>query len=1292
MAVRCVFGDKILALALISMVAFATFGSAPAAATDISDLPLAAAKRPNPNLVLAIDDSGSTDDEVSFDTSDGAVWWHSGDGRFQGRNPNDGIDFVAKPFGGIGPANYNMTGIEAAPWKKYIYLFPNGYCGGDCDTRSYPDELERHYAVAPTAQFASLRSAAYNRQYYNPAIHYTPWKPYNDASGKCPSGTVAGSGTTFLCRPANANIKAARSHPLYGTSALDVTVNTAMNPTPNFVFRMFAGMVVPAGAKYRLCASKDDKICLPWLAADPTRNRCLINSTLTSCLAQGMPVTGPAINMTVANHADVQIEYYPATYYRVDNTVATPDAYGFDGAKLIKVEIKPATVFPAKAAARDDCAGAACTYAEEIQNFANWFQYYRKRHLSLNAAVGNAFDGVRNLRSGYVRFNDLKDITMYDFDKLTPDVDEHRLLGLVYAIKGFGGTPTRETIDFVGQQFLRKTGGPITDACQFNAQFVITDGFASDGGPTGYGNFDGAAPSSTFPYNKQFTVDGSVITAPYQDKWSDTMADMAMKYYTINLRPDLKAGRVPVNPNDLGPDADKNPNLHLNTYGLILGLHGEVFGVPAFAAQNANPYTSPPNWNTSDPTIAVHSTKAIDELWHATINGRGQMIKADSPEETRNAILDVVNNVVAKGGSGAAVAISNPNPVPGDNFTYASSYNAGAWAGDLNAYLIDVSTGQPSATSLWNPSPQKQLAARNLASNPRIIATYDGAAGKALQWSSLNAAQQAALTNDQTVLDYLRGDRSKEGAKFRSRGPRPPFAATIPDNIAVLGDIVDAEPVFVGAPRTTYLDAGYLDFKAAAVARRKMVYQGANDGMLHAFDALTGAEAWAYVPKLVFPNLANLASKDTFVHKFYVDGTPVFGDVDLSSTAGNNLSAPASPSWRTLLVGALGKGGRGYYALDVTNPSVTAEAQLAAKVMWEFPNIATAAASASNAANMGYSFGKPIIAKTRAAGWVVLVTSGYNNGTETGGDGQGHLFVLNPVNGAVIADLATGVGSAADPSGLAYVSAYVNNADKDNTVEAVYGGDLKGNLWRFDISGPTMASWRIRKLAALVDKAGATQPITTEPELAVVNRYRMVYLGTGQYLGLTDVPGITGANASASGVQTLYGLKDDLSDVPLISPLRASLVEQTITKNLTAGTATLSANKVDLATKKGWFVDLPETGERVVTNSAIVQGVVVFTTNIPDGSDPCLPGGRSWAYGLDYTTGGYIANPADPSIPVARFLGDTLASRVVLIKLASGRVVAMVRQSDATTTVVNVPIPKTSAAGKRKSWREIVVH
>ena len=133
---------------------------------------------------------------------------------------------------------------------------------------------------------------------------------------------------------------------------------------------------------------------------------------------------------------------------------------------------------------------------------------------------------------------------------------------------------------------------------------------------------------------------------------------------------------------------------------------------------------------------------------------------------------------------------------------------------------------------------------------------------------------------------------------------------------------------------------------------------------------------------------------------------------------------------------------------------------------------------------IGYTYGKPVIVKTKAHGWVALVTSGYNNGTDTpadgtngtGGDGSGYLFVLNARTGALLHVFDTKAGSAASPSGLAYISAYVENPQLDNTVQYVYGGDLLGNVWRFDLNNASTSSWRLQKLTALVNGSGQVQP------------------------------------------------------------------------------------------------------------------------------------------------------------------------------------------------------------------------
>jgi type IV pilus assembly protein PilY1 len=413
--------------------------------------------------------------------------------------------------------------------------------------------------------------------------------------------------------------------------------------------------------------------------------------------------------------------------------------------------------------------------------------------------------------------------------------------------------------------------------------------------------------------------------------------------------------------------------------------------------------------------------------------------------------------------------------------------------------------------------------------------------------------------------------------------------------------------------------------------------------------------------------------------------------VDFNKTSGTS----GSPDWRTIVVGGLGKGGRGYYALDVTDTKPTDEATLANRILWEFPNATT---PSDVAKNVGYSFGKPIITKTKAHGWVVLVASGYNNGADTAGDGKGYLFVLNARTGELIKAISTGAGASDTPSGLAHLAGYAENVETDNTVQYVYGGDVRGNVWRFNLTDPkTSTGWTVHRLATLVDASGNFQPITTEPELGKIKANgvdrRMIMIGTGMLLGDKDIPGTAGQNTWATQTQTMYGLVDDLS-VPsgsnaVIQPLRASLQQQVFnTIGDAAGTRNATQLAVDYATKKGWYIDFPASGERLNTAPTLGAGALVFTTNVPT-PNLCTLGGSAYINILDYRTGGYLALSQSPSsTPFAK----GMASAPVLVRLRTGGIVGLT-QGGCKDCVVETPVlPKpTAGTTKRKSWRELLL-
>jgi type IV pilus assembly protein PilY1 len=1156
---------------------------------DIGSVPVDVRSAAKPNIIFALDDSGSMDNEVLLDTNDGAAWW---------LRPTSGASGFTDATGKL---YFNATGNAGADtsgtWYKYVYLFPDGAAS---DARISTDATYDHFAIPAIPAYAYFRSPQYNPLYYNPSITYQPWSP----------AYLSGATRTFT----NASTSAARSHPWLPTSGTPVTVNLAAIMTSsaaNWTFKFQSGMTIPCatipGIIYRKNAGS-------WVSP------CTTNQVLSG---------------TATDDWDVQIPYYPATYYMVD-TACTLDGITCvsapDGKKLKRYEIKSTTTFP-----------SGRTFAAELQNFANWFTYYRKRKLMLAGSMGQVLSQVRDVRGGIVRFNGTSAVTMYDFNSTTDSSNARQLLGSVYTNPSSGGTPTRDALNYIGQQFMRTdASAPIQFACQRNAAFVLTDGFANASGPT--------VPS----YNKTTWGNGVPFTAIY----ANTLADIALYYYTTNLRPSMTTGLLSFDPTNTRPDADRNPNLHMSTYGLTLGSKGTIFGVNM--QQTNDPFAYPPAW--PNPT-QNRSPTAVDDLWHATINGRGQNYTTSDVTGTVAKIQAMVADLLNKSGSAAAVAVSNVNIRAGDNTAYASVYSTGSWYGDLLAFSVDVNTGNVTGTTpLW--SSRDLLEARD--PNTRLIATYNSSSGTGIpfRWSSLPGSMQAqlstiasapSLTNGSETLNFLRGDRAPEADGYRIRS-------------YILGDVVDAEPVSVRGGVGTYADPGYALFHNTLDTRQAMVYQAANDGMVHAFDAASGEEVWAYVPSLVFPTLSELGSP-SYQHHFYVDGTPVAGDVDFGNTGGS----VGSPNWHTILVGGLRNGGPGYYALDITTPNVVDENGAAGKVLWEFPNAST---PAGVIANLGYSFGKPLIVKTRAYGWVVLVTSGYNSTT---GDAKGHLFVLNARTGAVLRDLVTADGTSANQANLGQISGFVANGQQDLTVEQVYGGDNLGNVWRFDLSSASAASWTVAKLAQLIDDTGNAQPVTSAPELSVIKTKRVVLVGTGRLLGDTDI--------GSTAVQSVYAMVDDGSATPLITPLRTKLTRKTLTVSA-GGIRNVNSDAVDWNNSYGWFFDLP-AGERVVGDPTLAYGTLVFTTNQPS-SVACSSG--SYLYAVDVNTGGQVAQSAFLNGETAwtgKALAQTLATRPVVVVLPSGQINSLVRSADGGIMSNRLPLSWNRKV-KKVSWKEII--
>jgi type IV pilus assembly protein PilY1 len=637
-----------------------------------------------------------------------------------------------------------------------------------------------------------------------------------------------------------------------------------------------------------------------------------------------------------------------------------------------------------------------------------------------------------------------------------------------------------------------------------------------------------------------------------------------------------------------------------------------------------------------------------DPLLQSTADqGGGLFLYASDGAELVTAFKSAITDAFGKDAAAAAVAVANAQ-ITVNNTGYASSYNSGSWYGDLEAYSADTTTGLQAGARIW--SAQALLDATTFST--RKIVSYNGTAGVAF-----NTTNFPTSTNFPTgVVDFLRGDRSNEKSQSAT--------GTFRDRLHVLGDIINAEPVV----------ASY------SSGARQIVYQGANDGMLHAFDgaisgATAGQELWAYVPRLVHGTLRNLADVNyNGSHKYFVDGTPAAGDVT------------GFGAMTKILVGSLGKGGRGYYALDITNPDAADMASAISKFKWEI-----------SPANMGYSFGTPLIVNT-AAGWKVLVTSGYDNGTAAGGDGKGYLWVVNPGTGAIEKTFTTNVGSAAAPSGLAHI-AKLSTAGTDAVIRYVYGGDNLGNVWRFDIDAATGATANL--LASLVDASNVAQPVTSAPVIGQVgsdvNKF-FVYVGTGRYLADADV--------SSSQQQTMYGLIDDVTlTTPQITNLRGSngascpadggngnLICQSLSYLSATNTYRASTTAMPVS-KRGWYVDIPLdtrlTKGRIYTRPELTRGgTLVYTVNVPTDA-ACDPGGSSWVFQLDAVNGGAVPviEGGTTYYDSGSFLGNALGSRVVVVEGAGGRR-GLFRMSDKSTVSIEIKERQSVAVNfKRVYWR-----
>ncbi len=918
------------------------------------------------------------------------------------------------------------------------------------------------------------------------------------------------------------------------------------------------------------------------------------------------------------------------------------------------------------------------------QKFANWFTYYRKREFVAKAITGRLVAGNSSARIGYATTNqNASNGVAVKLLNQSPRIGDKKLiLDEIYKTNSIGGSPLRTSLGKVGRYFECLSGDifnstsnsnpgdavcPVeaapTGACQRNATIVITDS-TYDGVAPSVGNADG---------DNNTDFDGGA----FADSFSNTLADVAIHYYERDLHSSL-VDDVPVTNIDLNRDPS-TPTLqagdklqqHLETNVIGIGLQG-------IGTISANP--SPPS-SAASPAWPDPSTLdgMADDLRHTAFNGRGDFFTTDDLDQLQTDVQTVFTRAATNESSTSSVAFNTQN-ITEDTLVFRTFSNLGNNSGELAAQRVntdgtfneDPITGNPifewsAARELDDLPISSRLILTYSDESPRGGRVFDAVAANGLtnnQKTTLASAPSPPPANVSPTsaitpirVNYLRGDTSNEGVSYddgemRIRAPR----STSTDNITTggkIGDIVHSAPVFVGEPPFASRFGGefpntsgnsYFEFVVANRTREQLVYVGANDGMLHAFKVADGVEKFAYIPNVLLGDIPLYTDPD-YNHRFFVDATPSINDAYILPTG-----SASSREWRTVLINGLGAGGKGYFALDITDPTSFDTNT----VMWEFTEKDDGGVGASD---LGFTFSKPVIAMSNVEAangdnkWVAIFGNGFNS-TSTDGNAVIYiLFIEEGFNGwADVGDfikIDTGIGKTTSvdgstPNGIAGVRGI--DADGDGTVDRLYAGDLQGNVYVVDISSGNASNWsNLSNTKVLLQAKYSSgfprttpQPITNQPTVIkhpTADGF-IIVVGTGSFFTKDD--------ATSTGIQTLYGLWDDTlgTNLPIeLNSTTSELVEQTLTTSIDNGleVRTVTSNPVPWDNTgsnqvRGWYIDfdvpppsgtgIQFPGERPIRNLQLRSNQLFFSTVIPQEGTICAPPPGGFGLSIDPVTGG----------------------------------------------------------------------
>ena len=1237
-----------------------------------------------PNFMLTMDDSGSM------------AFRHMPEEVFAG-----GTFITANPV--------KSNTVRWDPSDSYMFgVNPWGTVRGDINTTNYV--------------VRALRSPDTNTMFYNPETRYLPWAvstfPLPAATGTAPAGRMDNSPPTAAFRD-----------PVNPTTGGVINLTAYSAPTGSSNWCNFNGTVPPAavsagsfiaGVGYTITVSGTTSFtsigsgnnnvgtnfvatgvgsgsgaALPYRQCDSiANNHASLNHDpgvyfrlQTQTVNAGSFLVGTIYTILTVGSTDYTLLGAASNSVGASFTASGPGTGSgtVSGYKAVTVytnydakSINVGAFFP-KVAARTDCSGAlgstGCTQAQERQNYANWFTYYRNRNLLARGAMMEAFASVGNtIRLGFGRINNptgtVDTVSTRVIESLATGTsgsyggggvrpfDQTRKTQLFNWLKDLpagGGTPLPAALQAVGEYYKRTDSrGPYTDnpggansvstnkTCRRSYQLMMTDGYWN-GSPNVGDQDSSAGVTITGPGSAAFTFTAG--TLPYKDGIPDTLADVAMKYWKEDLQPDLPGLPGSGMSNEVrASSADPSFWQNMTNYMVGLGVKGKLdpnVDLPALSS-------GAKFWGTPSPTLALPEN--IDDLWHAALNSRGAYYSAKDPATLAAAVASAL--VGAQGGGGATAGVATVSSVlQNGNKKYVPGYDGNVWSGDVAALPLGAN-GQ-AGTAVWN------AAAKMPAWASRNIHTWDTsptAGGVPFVWSSLSSANQAAMTlGSQDLVDFLRGDDSRE---VSLSNPLRPYRARINATGAhfVLGDIVNSNPVLVkglfdggygglnlGGPTGTYQI-----FTAAKSQRDGALFVGANDGMLHAFKdvntvtsgATDGVEVFAYVPRAVYGNLSKLTDQTygaVMPHQFFVDGAQREYDAFVTGPAypafnGMPACASGASCWRNFLVGSLGAGGKTVYALDVTSsPNLGSS-----NIRWELSDV-----------DLGYVMAPIQIGVLPSGKWVAIFGNGYAST-----NGKATLFVVDIETAAVtkldVDTSGNGLG------GVALVK------DANGVIQTMYAGDLKGKLWRFNYNTPSVPFVVAggTHFFTATDSLGVAQPISQPP--AIFDHSlggKILVLGTGSLFSVAD--------GTSTAPQTIYGVWDKPAD-SIVRPLNTSVLQPRTLTSIASGSSTfytLTGTPVNWVSQRGWKVDVTTvlTGGRIVyppqiftsklvlvTAVAPAQSAAVCASNLGVGADFVfnVEDGLQATYALLDTNGDGLINSSDTQ--VAGVLTNSVGIRAVV--------------------------------------------